>query len=96
MLTTGPVLKVAIHVNADISSRVNFLHNDIVQFLFTRGIAGATLLPVQARIGAHHRLHTQGAAGIEGEHLPVRIEFIESRSLSMRSCQISAIWFPMA
>jgi PII-like signaling protein len=79
MLTIGPALKVTIHVNADISSRVNFLHDDILQFLLKRGVAGATLLRVQAGFGTHHRLHTQGAAGVEGEHLPVRIEFIENK-----------------
>src|SRR5258708_19424503 len=79
MLTTGPALKVTIHVNADISSRTKFLHEEILQFLFERGIAGATLLRVQAGFGAHHRLHTKGAAGVEGEHLPIRIEFIESK-----------------
>ena len=78
MLTPGPALKVTIHVNADVSSHTAFLHEEILQFLFERGVAGATLLRVQAGFGAHHRLHTQGAAGVEGEHLPVRIEFIES------------------
>ena len=78
MLTIGPALKVTIHVNADVSSRVNFLHEDILQFLLKRGVAGATLLRVQAGFGAHHRVHTQGAAGTEGEHLSVRIEFIEN------------------
>ena len=79
MLTIGPALKVTIHVNADVSSRVDFLHDDILHLLLKRGVAGATLLRVQAGFGAHRRLHTQGAAGVEGEHLPVRIEFIESK-----------------
>jgi uncharacterized protein len=79
MLTLGPALKVTIHVNADVSSRANFLHDDILQFLLKRGVAGATLLRVQAGFGAHHRLHTQGAAGVQGEHLSVRIEFIENK-----------------
>jgi uncharacterized protein len=78
MLTTGPALKVTIHVNADISSRTKFLHEEILQLLFEHGVAGATLLRVQVGFGAHHRLHTEGAAGVEGEHLPLRIEFIES------------------
>lgn len=78
MLTPGPALKVTIHVNADVSSRTAFLHEEILKFLLERGVAGATLLRVQAGFGAHHRLHTEGAAGVEGEHLPVRIEFIES------------------
>ena len=72
-------MKVTIHVNADIGSRTKFLHEEILQLLLERGIAGATLLRVQVGFGSHHRLHTEGAAGVEGEHLPVRIEFIESR-----------------
>ena len=79
MLTTGTALKVTIHVNADISSRTKFLHEEILQLLLERGVAGATLLRVQVGFGSHHRLHTEGAAGVEGEHLPVRIEFIESK-----------------
>jgi hypothetical protein len=78
MLTPGPALKVTIHVNSDVSSHTAFLHEEILHFLLERGVAGATLLRVQAGFGAHHRLHTQGAAGVEGEHLPIRIEFIES------------------
>ena len=31
-----------------------------------------------AGFGSHHRLHTAGAGSVEGEHLPVRIEFLES------------------
>src|SRR5690348_900540 len=78
MLRPGPALKITIHLNADVSAHSAFLHEEILQFLFERGVASATLLRVQAGFGAHHRLHTQGAAGVEGEHLPVRIEFIES------------------
>ncbi len=28
--------------------------------------------------GAHHRIHTHGAPGMSGEHLPIRVEFLES------------------
>jgi hypothetical protein len=79
MLIPGPALKITIHVNADISSRTKFLHEEILQLLLERGVSGATLLRVQSGFGTHHRLHTEGAAGVEGEHLPVRIEFIESK-----------------
>ena len=72
-------MKVTIHVNADISSHTKFLHEEILELLFERGVAGATLLEVQVGFGAHHRLHTQGASGVGGEHLPVQIEFIESK-----------------
>jgi len=80
MLKTGPAVRVIIHVNDDISSRENFLHEEILQFLFDQGVAGATLLRVQAGFGTHHRMHTEGTVGTEGEHLPVRIEFVDSRA----------------
>jgi PII-like signaling protein len=28
--------------------------------------------------GSHHRIHTHGEAGTSGEHLPIRVEFIDS------------------
>ena len=28
--------------------------------------------------GSHHRIHTHGAPGSSGEHLPIRVEFLES------------------
>jgi len=79
-LKPGPAIRVIIHVNDDISSRENFLHQEILQFLFDRGVAGATLQRVQAGFGIHHRMHTEGILGIEGEHLPVRIEFVDNRA----------------
>jgi uncharacterized protein len=79
MLTIGPAQKVTIYVNADVSSHVNFLEDDILQFLLKQGVAGASLFRVQAGFGARHRLHSQGAAGAKGEHLSVRIEFIDSK-----------------
>jgi uncharacterized protein len=80
MLRTGPALRIIIHVNDDVSSRKNFLHEEILQLLFDRGMAGATLLRVQAGFGTHHRVHTAGTLGVAGEHLPVRIEFVETRA----------------
>jgi PII-like signaling protein len=78
MLAIGPAQKITIYLNDDVSSKTTFLHEQVLQFLLERGVAGATLLRVQAGFGAHHHLHTAGAAGVGGEHLSVRIEFIES------------------
>ena len=41
-------------------------------------MAGATMIRPAAGFGSHHRLHTAGAGSVEGEHLPIRIEFLES------------------
>jgi uncharacterized protein len=79
MLAVGPALKITIHLNADTSSRSDFLHSEILSFLYKRGVSGATVLRPHAGFGFHRHVHTAGAAGTEGEHLPVRIDFIETR-----------------
>ncbi len=78
MLQPGPAKKVIVHLNRDTSSDRDFLHTEILDFLFQRGIAGATVIRPHAGFGTHHRLHTAGAGSVEGEHLPVRIEFLET------------------
>jgi PII-like signaling protein len=78
MLSPGPAKKVIIHLNEDTSSARDFLYNEIFTFLFDRGIAGASMIHPHAGFGSHHRVHTAGAGSVEGEHLPVRIEFLES------------------
>ena len=78
MLAIGPAQKITIYLNEDVSSKTTFLHEQVLQFLLDRGVAGATLLRIQSGFGTHHHLHTAGAAGVVGEHLSVRIEFIET------------------
>jgi uncharacterized protein len=78
MLTPGPAQRVVIHLNEDAASEGDYLHLEIVSFLFSNGVSGATVLRGYRGFGAHHRLHTQGAPGGSGEHLPIRVEFIES------------------
>lgn len=79
MLEVGPAVKITIHINQDTSSRKDFLHNEILAFLYEHGVSGATILKPFAGFGSHHHLHTSGAGSVEGEHLPVRIEFIEKQ-----------------
>lgn len=78
MLQHGPAKKVVIHLNEDTTATDDFLYREIFSFLLERGVAGATLLRPQAGFGAHHRAHSVDGAGAAGEHLPVRIEFVES------------------
>jgi PII-like signaling protein len=78
MLVPGAAQRVIIHVNEDTSSAHDFLFNEILEFLYTQGVAGATMIRPAAGFGSHHRLHTAGAGSVEGEHMPVRIEFVES------------------
>jgi PII-like signaling protein len=79
MLEAGPALKITIHLNADTSARSDFLHTEVLSFLYERGVSGATVFRPHAGFGFHRHVHTAGAPGIEGEHLPVRIDFIETR-----------------
>lgn len=78
MLTPGPAQKVLIHLNEDSASEGDYLYLEIVSFLLAAGVAGATVLRGHAGFGSHHRIHTQGAPGSSGEHLPMRVEFLES------------------
>jgi hypothetical protein len=78
MLLPGPAKKVTIHLNDDTTADDDFLYREIFVFLLDRGVAGATLTRAHAGFGTHHRTHTVGAAGATGEHLPVRIEFVDT------------------
>ena len=78
MLTLGPAQRVVIHLNEDAASEGDFLYLEIISLLYAEGVSGATVLRGHAGFGAHHRIHTHGAPGSGGEHLPIRVEFIES------------------
>src|SRR5258708_24504527 len=84
MLAIGRALGVVVHLNADVSSTHEFLHNDILAFLYEKGVAGATVFRPEAGFGYHHRLHTKGASGNEGQHLPIRLEFVDQREVIER------------
>jgi PII-like signaling protein len=86
MLTPGPAQRVVIHLNEDAASEGDYLHLEIVSFLFAEGVAGATVLRGHSGFGSHHRIHTHGAPGSSGEHLPIRVEFLKLLRLLMPSC----------
>lgn len=79
MLALGPAKKVTIHLNEDTSSSRDFVYREIFEFLLERGVAGASLIRPAAGFGRHHRIHSQEGDGVEAQHLPVRIEFVESQ-----------------
>jgi uncharacterized protein len=78
MLMPGPAQRVVIHLNEDAASEGDYLYVEIISFLFSEGVSGATTLRGHSGFGSHHRIHTQGASGSSGEHLPIRVEFLES------------------
>ena len=78
MLSPGPAQRVVIHLNEDAASEGDYLHLEIVSFLFAQGVSGATVLRGHLGFGSHHRIHTHGEPGMGGEHLPIRVEFLET------------------
>jgi PII-like signaling protein len=79
MLQKGAARKVTIFVNEDTQHHFGPLADSILTFLLHKGVAGATATRAMAGFGANRSLH---ATNIEAraEHLPIRIEFIESPS----------------
>jgi PII-like signaling protein len=53
-------------------------YSSILDFLFYRGVSGATVLKGIAGFGADHRMHSASIVEIS-DHLPLKIEFVESR-----------------
>lgn len=78
MLHCGKAMKVTVHLNEDTNSQDNFLYQQVFQLLYDNDIAGATLSRLQQGFGTHHRLHDAQAYGARSQHLPVRIEFIDT------------------
>jgi PII-like signaling protein len=77
MLQKGTAKKVTIFINEETQHHFGSLCDAILTFLLHRGVSGATATRAMAGFGGHQVIHT---AKIEvlAEHLPVRIEFIES------------------
>ena len=80
MLAPGPAKKVTIHLNADTSSHRDYLSSEILSLLFEHGVAGATVTRPEAGFGSHHRMHTPGGGIDADRHMPLQIEFIESKA----------------
>lgn len=77
MLGKGPAKKVTVFINEDTQHRMTALHDAIMTFLMHKGIAGATATRAYAGFGSHQKLHTPKIEALS-EHLPIRIEFIET------------------
>lgn len=77
MLQKGTAKKVTIFINADTQHHFESLCDAIMEFLLHKGVSGATATRAMAGFGAHRVMHTPKIE-VLAEHLPVRIEFIES------------------
>lgn len=78
MLTTGKALKVSITVGEAAKYHGAPAHASILDFLFYRGVCGATVLKGVAGFGADHHLHSSSMVEVS-DNLPIRIEFVDSR-----------------
>src|SRR5258708_9094064 len=77
MLTRGPAKKITIFVNEDTQHHMTALHESIMTFLMHKGVSGATATRAWSGFGTHHLLHTPKIE-VLAEHLPIRIEFVET------------------
>jgi len=77
MLQKGTAKKVTIFVNEDTQHHFGSLCDAILTFLLHKGVSGATATRAMAGFGAHQLMHTTKIEVLT-EHLPIRIEFIES------------------
>ncbi len=77
MLTSGPAKKVAIYVAEDQQYHGSAAYAAILDFLFFRGVSGATVTRGIAGFGADHHMHTTRLMDI-ATRLPVKVEFIET------------------
>ena len=77
MLKAGPAKKVTIYVGENHRYHHQSLYAAILDFLFYRGIAGASVVRGIAGFGADHHLHTTRIEALT-ENLPIKIEFVES------------------
>jgi len=78
MLTTGKALKVSITVSDGAKYHGASAYASILDFLFYRGVSGATVLKGIAGFGADHHLHSTSVVEVS-DKLPIRIEFVETR-----------------
>jgi PII-like signaling protein len=77
MLSQGPAKKVSIYVGEDEQYHGHALYAAILDYLFYRGVSGASVVRGIAGFGAEHKMHTTRILRLT-ENLPVKIEFTES------------------
>lgn len=78
MLRAGKAVKVSIYLSEGSTYHGASTYSGIIDFLFYRGVSGATVLKGVAGFGADHHIHSSNFVEIS-DHLPMKIEFIESR-----------------
>lgn len=77
MLKRGSAKKVSIYVGEDHHYHGQSLYSAILDFLFYKGVSGASVMRGIAGFGADHHLHTTRIERLT-EDLPIVIQFVES------------------
>jgi PII-like signaling protein len=77
VLKAGAAKKVSIYVGEDQQYHGHTVYAAILDFLFYRGVSGATIMRGIAGFGADHHIHTTRLVEL-AENLPVKIEFVET------------------
>ena len=78
MLIAGKAIKVSIYLSEGSTHHGVPTYSSILDYLFFRGVSGATVLKGVAGFGADHHMHSSSFVEIS-DHLPLKIEFIETR-----------------
>ena len=78
MLSSGKAVKVTIYLSEGTTHHGVPVYSSILDFLFYRGVAGATVTKGIAGFGADHHMHSSSTVEI-ADRLPLKIEFIDTR-----------------
>lgn len=77
MLKAGKALKVSIYISEGSKHHGIPVYSSILDFLFYRGVSGATVVKGIAGFGADHHMHSASIVEIS-DRMPLKIEFIET------------------
>jgi PII-like signaling protein len=77
MLQAGKAVKVSIYLSEGSKHHGVSTYSSIIDYLFFRGVSGATVLKGVAGFGADHHMHSSSFVEIS-DRLPLKIEFIET------------------
>jgi PII-like signaling protein len=78
MLQPGKAVKVTIYLSEGATHHSVPVYSSILDFLFYRGVSGATVTRGVAGFGADHHMHSLSSVEIS-DRLPIKIEFIEAQ-----------------
>jgi PII-like signaling protein len=78
MLQPGKAVKVTVYLSEGATHHGAPVYSSILDFLFYRGVDGATVTRGVAGFGADHHMHSASSVEIS-DHLPIKIEFVESQ-----------------